>query len=113
MARFCNSVQREGRVNLRDDSVRCCLEIGQTPAKTVVGRPLSDRGKYNRPMNESQSIGGTATGAEELIATFGEARLLRVDGRIILRGGPMSDRMEALEWVRMFLPGQTVAGEER
>jgi hypothetical protein len=46
--------------------------------------------------------------AEEVIATFGEARLMRVDGRIELRGGSMSDRMEALEWVARTLPDEMV-----
>ena len=41
---------------------------------------------------------------EEIIATFGEARVVRVEGKIELRGGPMSDRMEALEWMMVFLP---------
>jgi hypothetical protein len=45
---------------------------------------------------------------EELIATFGEARLVRVNARIELRGGSMSDRMEALEWVARTLPDEMV-----
>lgn len=50
---------------------------------------------------------GISTGeqaADEVIARFGEARLLRVDGRVVLRGGSMTDRMEALEWVALFMP---------
>ena len=42
--------------------------------------------------------------AEELIAIFGEARLVRVNGRVHLRGGSMADRTEALEWIALFLP---------
>ncbi len=49
------------------------------------------------------SSGGEQSG-EEVIARFGEALLLRIGGRIILRGGSMTDRMEALEWVAMFMP---------
>jgi hypothetical protein len=35
---------------------------------------------------------------------FGEAVLVRVGGRVVLRGGSMADRMEALEWMAMFMP---------
>jgi hypothetical protein len=45
---------------------------------------------------------------EEVIATFGEARLVRVEGRIELHGGSMSDRMEALEWMALTLPDEMV-----
>ncbi len=44
----------------------------------------------------------------ELIAGFGEAKLVKVDGRIQLRGGSMADRTEALEWVALFLPDEEV-----
>jgi hypothetical protein len=47
--------------------------------------------------------------AGELIATFGDARLVRVNGRIHLRGGSMSDRMEALEWLSLFMPEATAS----
>jgi len=40
----------------------------------------------------------------EVLALFGEARVLRIKGRIHLRGGSMADRMEALEWLSMFMP---------
>jgi hypothetical protein len=39
-----------------------------------------------------------------VIAQFGEAVLVRMDGRIVLRGGSMADRTEALEWLSMFMP---------
>lgn len=45
---------------------------------------------------------------EEVIATFGETRVVRVDGRMELRGGPMSDRTEALEWMSMFFSDESV-----
>ena len=35
---------------------------------------------------------------EVVLAVFGEARLVRVRGRIHLEGGSMADRMEALDW---------------
>ena len=41
-----------------------------------------------------------------VIASFGEARLVKVDGRIELRGGTMADRMEALEWISLFMPDE-------
>jgi hypothetical protein len=44
----------------------------------------------------------------ELIAIFGEAQLLRVDGHVQLQGGTMADRIEALEWLSIFLPNEPV-----
>jgi len=46
--------------------------------------------------------------SEEVLVIFGEARLVRVKGRVYLRGGSMAERMEALEWLSIFEP-QTVA----
>ena len=45
---------------------------------------------------------------EILIAHFGDARLMRIEGRIELRGGTMSERAEALEWMAMFLPDEVL-----
>ena len=45
---------------------------------------------------------------EELVAQFGETSVVRVGGRLELRGGPMSDRVEALEWLATFMPEATV-----
>jgi hypothetical protein len=45
---------------------------------------------------------------EEIIAIFGDARLVKVNGRIELRGGSMSDRLEALEWIALTLPDEMV-----
>ena len=42
--------------------------------------------------------------AGEEVARFGEAVLIRSGGRLFLRGGSMADRMEALEWVALFMP---------
>ena len=47
-------------------------------------------------------------GDEQIIATFGEAKLVKVDGQIQLWGGSMADRMEAMEWVSLFLPDEAV-----
>ena len=49
---------------------------------------------------------------EEVIARFGEATVLRRDGRVVLRGGSMADRMEALEWLSMFMPETAPALEQ-
>jgi len=57
-----------------------------------------------------ESDGKTGVVGEVLIASFGEARLLRVDGALRLTGGSMADRMEALEWVAMFMPEERVEG---
>ena len=48
---------------------------------------------------------------EEIIAVFGEARIVRVDGKVYLHGGSMADRTEALEWLAMFLPEEVACVE--
>ena len=40
----------------------------------------------------------------DVIAQFGESMLMRVDGQIVLRGGSMADRTEALEWLSLNMP---------
>jgi hypothetical protein len=41
---------------------------------------------------------------EELIASFGEARLVRdLDGKFELRGGTAEDRTAAKEWISLFM----------
>ena len=42
--------------------------------------------------------------SDEVIAQFGEAVLVRIDGQIVLRGGSMADRTEALEWLSTSMP---------
>ena len=56
------------------------------------------------PMQKTGGTGRGETGAGEVIAQFGEAVLARMDGGIVLRGGSMADRTEALEWLSMFMP---------
>ena len=51
----------------------------------------------------------SGTETEELIATFGEAQLVKAGGRVELRGGSMAERAEALEWIALFMPGEVVA----
>ena len=44
---------------------------------------------------------------EEVVAYFGEARLVRrLDCRFELRGGTDEDRSEARKWMSMFMRGQ-------
>ena len=41
---------------------------------------------------------------EELIASFGDARLVRqLDGKMELRGGTPEDRTAAKEWISLFM----------
>jgi hypothetical protein len=40
----------------------------------------------------------------EFIASWGEARLIKyLDGKVVLKGASKEDRMEAREWISMFL----------
>ena len=52
--------------------------------------------------NQSDVMGQGRDG--RLLASFGDAQLLKVDGMIRLRGGSMTDRVEALEWLSSFIP---------
>jgi len=61
-----------------------------------------------KPLVEKTASSESPHPAEELIASFGETRLVRVHGRLQLHGGAMSDRLEALEWISMFLPGELI-----
>jgi hypothetical protein len=46
---------------------------------------------------------------EELIASWGEAELIRyLDGKCELRGGSEKDRAEAREWMSLFWQGAVV-----
>lgn len=49
---------------------------------------------------------GMETAAETrlIIAEFGEAKLVRVGAKVILEGGSMADRLDALEWAKTNLP---------
>jgi hypothetical protein len=50
---------------------------------------------------------------EELIATFGQAQLVRtLDGKSELRGGTTEDRQKAAEWISMFWHEATVRVRE-
>jgi len=42
---------------------------------------------------------------EEVVASFGEARLVRaLDGKVELKGGTDEDRQQAEEWMSKFWP---------
>jgi hypothetical protein len=49
--------------------------------------------------------------SDEVVATFGEAQLVRLHDRLQLRGGSMAERAEALEWIALFMPGEVVTLE--
>ena len=48
-----------------------------------------------------------------MIASFGEARLVKMESGVRLVGGSMADRMEAMEWMSMFMPDETMEIGER
>ena len=72
---------------------------------STVPPPLSDAAPQTPGMNKRMEQ-LTDERQDGLVAEFGEARLTREQGRLHLRGGSMTDRMEALEWVAMFLPDE-------
>ena len=45
---------------------------------------------------------------EEVVAVLGEALLVRVNGRLELRGGSMADRTELLEWTATTMPEEKI-----
>jgi hypothetical protein len=52
--------------------------------------------------------------AGELVATFGQARLMKLqDGRFELRGGSAEERFEAKEWASLFMHEAVVDGAQR
>ena len=72
---------------------------------STVPPPLSDATRHNPRMNKRMEH-TTDEWQDGLVAEFGEARLTREHGRLHLRGGSMADRMEALEWIALFLPDE-------
>ena len=45
----------------------------------------------------------------EVIASWGQARLIKyLDGKVELKGGSKEDRIEAREWISMFLNDSVV-----
>jgi hypothetical protein len=45
----------------------------------------------------------------EMIASWGQARLIKyLDGKLELKGGSKEDRIEAREWISMFLTDAVV-----
>jgi hypothetical protein len=64
-------------------------------------------GQNSGRIQEGQRLGveGKPEGEAEIeVARFGDAVLIRSRGRIVLRGGSMADRTEALEWMALFMP---------
>lgn len=99
---------------------------GRTAARPERKRDWLDEGRRFEPVRVTagsreaevalgQRLRGTRPGASDRLswrAQFGEAVLQCEDGRVVLRGGSMADRLEALEWLALFLP-DTVARLER
>jgi len=56
------------------------------------------------PGGRNRSEIGEDPFAEGVVARFGDAVLIRLAERVVLRGGSMADRMEALEWMALFMP---------
>ena len=68
-----------------------------------VTQHLSDLRHYPRRMkNRIKKFDKENT--EVILKTFGEARLIQSGGKVRLHGGSMADRMEALEWLSVFMP---------
>jgi hypothetical protein len=60
-------------------------------------------------MAETRGETKAAQRSMEVLATFGEARLIREGDKIGLWGGSMADRLEALEWVSLMMPDAVVS----
>ena len=66
----------------------------------VTGYPVAMKNRMKQFVEEP---------VEEIVTVFGEARLIRVNGKLVLRGGSMADRTEAMEWLATFMP-EAMAG---
>jgi hypothetical protein len=74
------------------------------PSALTLPPPMSDPWCYPGGKMKTLVNGINEPGHWNLIACFGEARLLnRADGRVELRGGSEADRTEAKEWVSLFM----------
>ncbi|HXJ72036.1 MAG TPA: hypothetical protein VNM37_04245, partial [Candidatus Dormibacteraeota bacterium] len=74
------------------------------PCPLTLPPPMSDPRRYPGGKMKTLVNGINEPGHWNLIACFGEARLLnRADGRVELRGGSEADRTEAKEWVSLFM----------
>ena len=50
----------------------------------------------------------------EVMASWGEAQLIKyLNGKLVLRGGSKEDRIEAREWISMFLNDAVVGKSPR
>lgn len=79
-----------------------------------LGPPLSNaQAQDGRMKRQSHDI--HAPPPEELVATFGEARLVKtVEGKIALRGGSAEEQAQAREWMERFLLALgRIAGRQR
>lgn len=83
-------------------------ETGFALNQRAVAPYMSHLLDYSCAMN-NRGLENTETKEEPALATFGEAELVRIDGRIFLRGGSMVDRIEAMEWMSIYMPEENVA----
>ena len=74
---------------------------------------MSERFKYSHRMkNRIKERMETTAEAKFVIAEFGEAKLVRVGAKVLLEGGSMADRLDALEWAKINLPGVLIQSGE-
>lgn len=67
---------------------------------------MSDSPGYPQRMkNRIKERMETTAETKFVIAEFGEAKLVRVGAKVLLEGGSMADRLDALEWAKANLPG--------
>jgi hypothetical protein len=78
---------------------RGCVVLDQPQQAPKNRRPAAFSPRCDWSSTERRFFFKHALRSEEVIASFGEALLVEVDGRIELQGGPMSDRKVALEWL--------------
>ena len=66
---------------------------------------MSERFAYSLFMKNRIKEGmETAEETKFVIAEFGEAKLVRMGAKVLLEGGSMADRLDALEWAKTNLP---------
>ena len=78
-----------------------CREI-YSSVRPYLSHPPCQDGSMTKTFQTTETL--CATEREEVIAQFGQARLVRLPSRrYLLRGGSQHDEWEAREWVSMFM----------
>lgn len=73
---------------------------------------MSDRSGYpTRMKNRIKERMETTAETRHVIAEFGDAKLVRVGAKVCLEGGSMADRLDALEWAKINLPGVLIQSD--